>query len=488
MKSQEIQTGSTKELFKLSLPLMISFMSIFVMIFVDRIFLSYYSPEALNAATSAGTFSWSLILAWTTLATLAEVFVAQHNGAKQYKMLGKPVWQMMWLGLISFLFFIPMGLWGSSFFYGEPSVFNYEHQYFKWTMFFSPISVFLAALTAFFIGQGKTSIIKWLALIGNIVNVALDPILIFGVKGWISPMGVSGACISTGIGICVQLVIILFLFLSKQNKASYGTNEYRFDKPLFFRCIRVGLPPALFVFVELLGWALFYLMMSYVSPRHLLVSSVCQSILLLFVFFGLGIEKGAAAVAGNLIGAKKTENVRNVLFSGCRLISIFSIVICFFFVICPDFLINWFFKNPESFEATNEQLSLLQDKEQLEAIKASIRFCLIFTGIHMIIEYGKWLINGVLTAAGDTFFLMVTGALCVWLFLLTPTYFFVVKMQAPIEFAISIWTFYSCTGCLVMLFRYRQGKWKKKSLLIDESQEEMPALLQADTSLPGEEF
>lgn len=105
MHTQQITNGSVKELWKISFPLMISFLSLFTMVFVDRIFLSFYSTYALKAATSSGTFSWSLILGFSTLAGLCEVFVAQYNGAKQYKMLGEPVWQMIWLSLLSTLFF-----------------------------------------------------------------------------------------------------------------------------------------------------------------------------------------------------------------------------------------------------------------------------------------------------------------------------------------------------------------------------------------------
>lgn len=471
MKTQRIETGSIKELYRISLPLMISFLSLFSMIFVDRIFLSRFSTGALNAATSAGTFCWSLALGWTTLASLAEVFVAQYNGAKQYKMLGIPVWQMIWLSLISLIFFIPMALWGADFIYGDPSILNYEHQYFTWTMLYSPLSVFLAALTAFFIGQGKTSIIKWLALVGNIVNIILDPLFIFGLEGIIPPMGVKGACIATGIGVGVQAVVLFVLFLQKKNREKYGSGDCAFKLKSFNKCIKVGMPPALFVFVELLGWAIFYWMMSKVSDGHLLVSSVCQSILLLFVFFGLGIEKGAAAVTGNLIGARKLDKVKNVLFSGYKMIALFSIVICIFFVLFPDFLMNWFFRNPGALEGAEK---IVLSGVETEAIKATIRTCLIFTGVYMIIEYARWLINGILTAAGDTLFLMITGALCVWFFLLVPTYFLIVKRSGSMEFAIVIWIVYSLLAFGIMYLRYYRGNWKKKSLLIEDSELEKP--------------
>lgn len=465
MNTYVIKNGSLKELWKISFPLMISFLSLFVMVFVDRIFLSFYSPDALNAATSAGTLSWSLILGWSTLAGLAEVFVAQYNGAKQHKMLGEPVWQMIWFSALSILFFLPMGFWGTSLFYGHFSPANFQYHYFSSTMLFSPAAVLVAALTAFFVGQGKTSIIKWLALIGNLVNVILDPILIFGIPGILPKLGIHGACIATGIGIIVQAAILFYLFLKKSNQEQFGTGQWRFKLQPFVRCIKVGLPPALFIFIELLGWSIFYWMMNKISLEHILVSSICQSILLLFVFFGLGIEKGAAILSGNLIGAQKIDQVHHVLRSGYKMLSLFALVVIFFFVIYPDFLINLFLQNPQALEA-HVNISALSG-DYLDHIRSKIRAGLILIAIYMIIEDIRWLINGILTAAGDTLFLMLVGAGCVWMFLLLPTYFFVLKPQANIQLAFIIWVVYSIIATLLFYLRFKQGKWKERALIIN---------------------
>ncbi len=469
-KQVNISTGSLRELWGLSFPLMISFLSLFVMIFVDRVFLSFYSTATLNAATSAGTFCWAFLLGWTTLAALAEVFVAQYNGSKQYKKLAEPVWQMIWLGAISFLFFIPMGIWGGDLIYGLKSPTNLEHNYFTVTMFFGPASVFLSALTAFFVGQGKTGIIKWLALLGNLINVILDPILIFGIKGIVPSMGINGACIATGIGIITQVIVMAIIFLNKKNKLHFNTGDWVFKFKAFKQCFKIGLPPACFVFFELFGWAAFYWMMTQISTTHILVASICQSVLLLFVFFGMGLEKGAAAVAGNLIGSEKIEMVTNVLKSGLKLIAIFSVFVAIFFWIKPELLMSWFFKNPQAFDANTKDLTLLSGAELIN-IKQLVKLGLIMTGIHMIFEYVRWLLSGILTAAGDTMFLMICGSLCVWLFIIAPTYFFIMKPKAPVEHAFLIWVAYSLLATSFSLLRFFRGKWKSKALVIQPQEE-----------------
>ncbi len=469
MRTNEIQTGSLKELWSLSYPLMISFLSLFTMVFVDRIFLSFYSTDALNAATSAGTLSWSIILGFSTLAGLSEVFVAQYNGAKQYHRLGEPIWQMIWFSLMTYLFFIPMGILGPKLLYGPLSPTNYEHQFFRYTMFVSPFPVLLSALTAFFVGQGKTSVIKWLGLLGNIINILFDWLLIFGVKGFLPAMGVKGASLATLIGIGVQIIVLLILFLKKDNRLHFGALNWKFNIELFLGCIKIGLPPAIFAFIELFGWSLFYTMMTMVSHTHILVSSICQSILLLFVFFGLGLEKGSAVVAGNLLGANKAENISKLFQSGLKLLSVFSVFIFLFFCIFPDFLVNLFLNN----SGLESSISLTHfSKEYLDSLRIHIKQGLWFIAIYMILEDARWFINGILTAAGDTLFLMIAGACCVWLFLLLPTYLFVVKAKGSIQLAFFIWVVYSFISMVVFYLRFKLGKWKEKALLTQDSSHE----------------
>ncbi|PCI95710.1 hypothetical protein COB11_01270 [Candidatus Aerophobetes bacterium] len=163
---------------------------------------------------------------------------------------------------------------------------------------------------------------------------------------------------------------------------------------------------------------------------------------------------------------------------------LFSIIICIFFVLFPDFLMNWFFKTPGAIEGGG--IAAL-GVEETASLKATIRTCLIFTGIYMVIEYVRWLLNGILTAAGDTVFLMITGVLCVWFFLLVPTYFLIMQQSGSMELAIMIWVAYSLLSAGVMYLRYHQGKWKKKSLLIADSEEESQEILEEESQEALEE-
>ncbi len=461
MSTNEIHDGSLRQLWKVSSALMVSFLSMVVMMFVDRIFLSYYSIDALSAATSSGTLFWAGNFMWVTLAAMAEIFVAQYNGLKQYKKLGEPVWQMVWLSLLAFIFFMTLGSFGSDYFLRSGFMNSSEVEYFRWNNYFAPFLTLLTALGAFYIGQGKTMIITWLGIIGNGVNVLLDPLFIFGYKGVVSSMGIKGAAIATGVGIIVQVVILGSMFLSRKNQIEFGTGDFRFKPKAFFSCIKVGASPAIFVMCELLGWAAFYKMMKGISGKHILVASITQNVLLLFLFFGLGLEKGAAAVSGNLIGAKKVDEVKRLFKSGVKLSLMFGGVLTLTLGCFSDLFTDLFFKNPKALSGS----ALGVSPEMLLEAKASLQTAMMMLVLYLTLENIRWLLSGLLTSAGDTFYLLVSGAISIWVFMILPTYFFVVKPKAPIETTFYIWIFYCLMGLSLLFFRFWQGKWKEKHLV-----------------------
>ncbi|MCB1083508.1 MAG: MATE family efflux transporter [Simkania sp.] len=460
MQTNEIREGSLRQLWKISCSLMISFFSMVAMIFCDRLYLANYSVSSLSAAVSAGTFWWGTTFAVATICSMAEVFVAQYNGAKRYKKLGEPVWQMIWFALFSIVFFFSLGTVVNTFLY-EVGFFNVDEMtYFKWNNFFAPSFALLAAISAFFIGQGKTRIIQWMALLGNTINIILDPLLIFGVKGWIPEMGLKGAAIATGIGIIIQIIILGALFLRLENKRSFGTGNWKFRPLAFWKCLKIGFTPGIFFLSEIFGWALFYKMMETISPKHIIVSSVTQSILILLLFFAMAIEKGAAAVTGNLIGSKQLNEVKRVLKSGTILTLFFAVILIAVLIGCADLLIDWFFRNPAALEG-----DLLLTQELMFDVKSTIKFALATLILYLTFENIRYMLSGMLTAAGDTVFLMTAGTASILICLLVPTYFLMVVPKGPIEIAFFIWIFYSGTDMAILYWRFKKNKWRKKHLI-----------------------
>lgn len=463
------ETGSIKELWGVTVSLAISYFSMFVMTFVDRVFLAAYSQDALTACTTAGTPAWAIIFAVVTLISMSEVIIAQKNGAGLYKSLGSTPWQMVYLTLfVSPLLFYFAPLIADLILQPTP----YNKDWFVWSIYSSPAYFLLAAFTAFFVGQGKSNIIKWLALLGNAVNIVLDYFLIFGYKDWIPSLGVQGAVIATGAGTLIQAIVLFTIFYRRKNRQEFGTSNFKFEKAQFLQILRIGFPPGIFILFEIAGWAIFYHMMTALSPLHITTANLVQSILMLYFFFGCGLEKGASAIAGNLIGANKKAMLSNLAKSGVVLsfgYLIFTAVSLFLFA---DFLI---------INLVNKDAVPVDIPELIYCTK----MVMPLLAVYILFENFRWLLGGILIAAGDTFFMMLTGFFSVWVFMLLPTYLIVYSFETHVIYAFWVWLFYSMLATLPIYLRYRSSGWKERARLIEEPAVEAlenPSVLPAEKS------
>ncbi|MBX9744465.1 MAG: MATE family efflux transporter [Chlamydiales bacterium] len=450
--------GSIRELWSISLPLMISMLASLFMIFTDRIFLARYSLASLNAAVTAGTLAWALIVGVGMLTAMSEIFVAQYNGAKQYDRLGTPVWQMIWVSLFSSLFFIPIAIWAGPLFFQGNLYADLEIEMFRWLLLFGPSYALMTTLSGFFIGRGKTKMLVILAVSANMINIALDWTLIFGIPGIIPEMGIRGAAIATSIGYIFEAAVLACVFLRKSNRKLYGTGHYQLNKTELKKCCKVGFPQGIFCSLEVCGWAVFYNFMTQLGDKHITISSICQSVIILFSFFFDGLSRGAAAVAGNLIGAGKRELVSKVLTSGVILLIIFNSIVGAFLILDPDDTIRLLFFN-DDFSASMDS-----------SFQNALRTCLLFSFGYLLFEGIRWLLSGLLVAAGDTVFLLIAGSLSVWLLLLAPVYVIVVQGGLTVEYAWGFALLYSIALLIIYAFRFKWGRWKNIDLIQSNTQ------------------
>jgi multidrug resistance protein, MATE family len=446
----KFKEGSVRELWSISLPLMMSELSVMLMLFVDRLLLARYSQDAFNAAVSAGTLGWSFVFGWLILTNISEVFVAQYNGAKKYDKIAAPVWQMIWLSFASLIFFVPLSIWGGDLIYGPSEDYALQKEYLHWMLIFGPSFPLYGALTGFFVGRGKVFVITWLSIAANLINVCLDVVLIFGIEGWVPSLGVAGAAIATCGSQIFQALVLAAIFLSPASNARFNTWKYSFNSKLLKNCVRIGGPMALFGTFEILGWAAYFLVMTWAGESYLTIAGICQSLAILFFFFGEGVGKGVAAIVGNFIGSNKSRTVYRTVRSGFKLHLLFFAILLAAFYFFADDLAAQFVHYP---------------KEQLTPqFLASLQICVYLVLLYLFFSWLRLVYMGVLTASGDTVFLLIAGSTSIWIFLVFPVYVGVMKYNASIETAQLITVVYSFVTCLFYYLRFHTEKWKTISI------------------------
>ncbi|MBU6446453.1 MAG: MATE family efflux transporter, partial [Verrucomicrobia bacterium] len=297
-------------------------------------------------------------------------------------------------------------------------------------------------------------------------NIILDWILIFGIPGVVPEMGIKGAAIATCFGYLFESAVLGYLFLKKENREQFGASAWRFNRKEMKKCLRVGFPQGIFYALEVFGWAVFYWMMTDLGEKHITISSICQSFTILLSFFADGLSRGSSAVAGNLIGSKRYDLIPKVLKSGFILVTLFSVAISVIFVFDPI-----------------DTVRVLFIHELDPAFQSSARICMVLAFAYIFFEGLRWLFSGLLIAAGDTLFLLLAGALSVWVFLLAPIYWIVVKQNMAVEYAWGLTVIYAATFFAVYWLRFKSGSWQKIDLIAQEEERSKEGkLIEADHS------
>lgn len=127
---------------------MLSLMSVSLMLFLDRLFLSRYSLDALNASANGGVLVQFMQFWCISTVSIAEVLLDGTMGPGKIEKLGQPVWQMIWLSLASVFWFVPLGLWAGPYFFHEDAHYLLEIDYFKYLMFW-PNGGFVGCIVCF---------------------------------------------------------------------------------------------------------------------------------------------------------------------------------------------------------------------------------------------------------------------------------------------------------------------------------------------------
>lgn len=444
--------GSLRELWHISWPLMLMSFSVYAMMFADRMILSHYSVEVMNAAVVAGSAYSAFMFSMLSLALIAEVFVGQYNGSGQLKRIGEPVWQMVWFSLMTIAIFWPAALFLGDLFLGGEEATKLGVPYFKWIMLFGPIGPMIGALAAFNVGRGKTLAVTLVVATGNIINVILGYSFVFGIDGLIPSMGGKGAAIAMGISEGIQAIILFIIFLRPKNRLEYGTGKFHFKKKEFYRCIKVGGPNAIAFGVGIAAWAFFNNLIAGTGVAYMTALAICQNYFFLFYFVTEGMGKAITTITANLIGAKRPEMVTKLLISAMKLHGIFICILAIPLVFYSKPFINLFLENNVS---VHDIVGLY---EMADDALTWIWVTILFNGIF-------WIFMAQLTAAGDTKFLMYLNMISAWTFLLMPAYVFIEMLGYPASLSWKIMVLDVVMMSVAVILRYRSGKWRKFNII-----------------------
>ncbi|MDR0753159.1 MAG: hypothetical protein LBE95_00605 [Holosporaceae bacterium] len=431
------------EVLKFTIPMVLISLSSSLMFNVDRMMLAHYSVDSMNSAALAGNFVAMISYIVISIAQIATVFVGQYNGLGEYEKTGWPAWQMIYLGLFSFLAFVPLTMVCHRFgifpeYYREDGT-----KYLRIIMAFAGLQTISAAVSSFFVGHGRSFIVIAVVFTANILNFLLNVCLIFGIDGFLAPLGITGSAIATVVSGIFSAFILLGIFLNETNRKLYNTHDNKFRKKLFFDCIKIGLPLSFGKMLSLLAWFVLLSLFNYASKDLATIEVFAVNVWVIFIFFADGCGRAISSMSANLIGENNLSAIKKLLklFMGINLIMciIFSVPLVFY----QHFML-WF----------------MDGVEGVTHLYAEFKFILVSMWVLIFTDGIFYLICGVLNSGGDTKFPVCLELATLWLGCVIPTaVLYATGNLTTVRVTYSLLMAIGVINSLVVYWRYRKLKW-----------------------------
>lgn len=412
------------------------------MMFVDRLFLSWYSPDALNAGANASLAYYMILVIPMGICAISEVLVGRLHGDERLRDTGGAAWQMVWLAVLLAPLFLLCAMWLPNVLFYQSGNLVYETEYFSSLLPFASFLCASTALNGFFTSVGKVRVVTYCAILANLVNIVADYVLIFGWEP-IPAYGVAGAALATGLAQVAQVILLLCFFLSKKNQGAYGTRAFGFNRGYFAEGLRIGAPAGCGHAIEMMAHYLVFRMIMLVGQEQMTVVAVVQSCYILFWFVIEAQSKGIGAIVANLLGAGKKELVPRVLRSSMTLHTLFFLILALLFSCAPNFFLRLF----------------LPDSGLLLSASSLFHVALFWMVLFFLFDGFSWIMAGILTAAGDTKFILYVSMLLNWVGYVLPILLFVGWAKNGADIAWTITTAYGAMHFGLYFLRYRSGKW-----------------------------
>jgi MATE family multidrug resistance protein len=430
-------------------PLILGHLSFTVQTFIDRLFLTWYSPEAVAGAVTGLFAVWSLVALFTGTGEYLTTFVAQYLGAGRKERIGAALWQGLYFSLgAGLLVAATSPLAGPVFDLAghAPGLRHYEVQYAHALLLGSFPMILMATLSTFFAGRGQTQAVLRVNVLATAVNVVLDYLLIFG-KGGFPEMGVTGAALGTILSHLAGAVVYLALILRPEHRRAYRTlASWRPEPWLVLRLVRFGMPTGLQYSLEIGAFALFMVIVGRIGTLELAASGIALNLNMIVFMPMVGLAIAVSSLVGRYLGADRPEVAERAVRSALAMSFVYMAACGLLYVLGAPLLLA-------PYAAGADPVTWPRIAEVATVLLRFVAVYSIFDMMNLIHAAG-------LRGAGDTVYPMALTFALAWVAMLVPAWAGCVVLGAGVYFAWTAASLYVLLLGLLMRRRYRAGRWR----------------------------
>ena len=296
---------------------------------------------------------------------------------------------------------------------------------------------------AIFRGAGDAAVAMRLLWVSNIINLVLDPCLIFG-WGPFPKLGVTGAALATFIGRSIGVLYQFYRLLRGTERIRILASQIRVDLHVLWRLIRVSVTGILQFAVADVSWIGLVRIVSMFGPAALAGYTIAIRILIFVILPSWGLSNAAATLVGQNLGAKQPERAeRSVWLTGLYNM-LFLGTVGVVFAIFAEPIIRLFTSDP--------------------AVVPLATTCLrILSYGNVAYAYGMVMLQA-FNGAGDTITPTIVNFIGFCLLELPLAYVLAKPLQFGAKGAYYAIVFAEAAIALAGVLLFRRGKWKRQEI------------------------
>lgn len=309
-----------KLLITMSLPIMISMVIQALYNIVDSMFVAQISEDALTAVSLAFPIQNLMIAVSTGTGVGINALLARSLGQKNRQNASRAANNGLFLALLSSLVFVGLSFGGIEYFFTlqntNAQISAYGVQYLNICCIFS-VGIFMQiTFERILQATGRTFYTMLTQGSGAIINIILDPILIFGLFGF-PKLGVAGAAYATVIGQLFAMGLSIFINHKVNHDVDVRIKGFKPDMETIRKIYVVGIPSIIMASlssVMTFGMNQILLVFNNTAAAFYGIYIKLQSFVFMPIF---GLNNGLVPIISFNYGARNKERITQTIKLGC---------------------------------------------------------------------------------------------------------------------------------------------------------------------------
>lgn len=417
---------------------------------VDIFFVSRLGPEAIATVGITESMMTIIYAIGIGLSVGTTALISRRIGEKRPEKASVAAVQAIIAGLFVSLPFMLIGIFYSRdllrLMGASETTIEAGHMYPAIMLGGNMVIMLLFIINAVFRSSGDAAISMRVLWIANLLNIFLDPMLIFGI-GPFPELGIKGAAIATNIGRGLAVIYQIYLLLRGSHRVKVGLNQIVFRTKVIWKVIRLSLGAIGQHLIATSSWIILVWVVTSLGEHEVAGYTISIRIILFFLLPAWGLSNAASTLVGQNLGAKQPDRAERsakiVAYVNMAFLGLVSLI----FIAFPSTFISFFI-----------------DGESEPVVMQTGVICLRVISFGFVVyALGMVMVNA-LNGAGDTATPVWINVIAFWMVEIPLALLLTRVLGFGIYGVCIAIVMADVTMTIIATLMFRRGKWKLKQV------------------------